>query len=377
MALALPRGIASDCVNAALVFYAYTSGFLKNPLSLEYQIFDIATPAKQTTPVQVFPGGGREAVDLTDCATGGDRLGTGRFVAQFTPSLTGTIGTHIIRWFITREAGGTEETFEQEFLVLSENEAVANAYATVADMRAEGVTDMLADDRRVLMALRQSKRFIERITRRFFEPRFLEIKVDGKAGAKIQIDMPIIALEQISIDDFPLDPVDSLLSEESIRVYNRHIEQGLEHPDDRNNPKIEALAYFHSGSAHSDGFNGFSHASHRTFIFPRGQQNITLRGVFGYTEPDGSSAGSTPFEIKHVSKLLAIRELPAMLDFEQRAEFQDRFKVTKEKTKQQQIEYIDRPTGRGQSVFFGYFTGDPIIDNILSAYVSPPTLGAT
>ncbi len=376
MALSLPRNVANDCANPALQALIYTNGFMLDPVSLEFQIFDISTSVDRVTPVQVFPVSGREVVDLTDCPTGG-RLGLGRFVAVYTPDADEALGTHLVKWFVTKETGGAEETFEQEFEILEAGEPVTDSYVSICDMRKEGVALCIADDERVFLALRLARRFVERLTRRFFEPRYLELKVDGKGGDKILLDIPIIAIESIAIDEFPIEPTSTLLDEDTIKIYNRHIEQGLETPDDRNNPKIEALAFFHSNfrlNAELETFGG--HSFRTAFRFPQGDQNITLKGVFGYTENDGSFAGSTPLEIRQVIKLLALRELPGMLDIEAREDFNKRFGIVTEKTKEQTIQYVDRPSGRGQSAFFGYFTGDPNIDNILASFVGPPALGA-
>ena len=105
------------------------------------------------------------------------------------------------------------------------------------------------------------------------------------------------------------------------------------------------------------------------FIWPRGSQNITLRGVFGYTEPDGSPSGKTPDLIRHATKLLVMRELPLLGNADQREDAQRRYRLTSERTRDQSytLEALK---------LHGAFTGDPEIDNLLVAFVRPADVGA-
>jgi hypothetical protein len=369
MAIALPRDKASDCSNPTLVLYAYTDGLLLDPVSVEFQIFDISSAEKRAAPVQVYPGSGKQTVTLTDCPTG-HRLSKGRFVAEYTPDSSEELGDHSIKWFVTKETGGTEFVYTQEFQVIEDDMPVTGAYVTVDQMRAEGVTETFADDRRVYQAIQLGMRYLESITGRFFEPRYMEFKLNGRGGAMLMLDIPIIAIEEITIDTTFFDLEGSLLDTDLFRIYNRHIESGLYHPDDRDNPKIELFRHAGDVTEESSELLGFNR-----FQWPEGEQNITLKGVFGYTEQDGSSAGSTPIEIERCVKLLAIRELPKYMDFETRMNFIDRFKLRKVKTREQSIEFVEA-RARAQTAFYGYFTGDPEIDSILVRHMRPPAVTA-
>ena len=94
-----------------------------------------------------------------------------------------------------------------------------------------------------------------------------------------------------------------------------------------------------------------------------------MNGVFGYTDPDGSGVGHTPELIRHVTKLLVLREIPTMTDTSLREERQKRWRIVSERTRDQGYN-LDPLRAHGG------FTGDPEIDAILAAYQRPPQLGA-
>jgi hypothetical protein len=106
-----------------------------------------------------------------------------------------------------------------------------------------------------------------------------------------------------------------------------------------------------------------------SLVWPRGQQNVTVQGIFGYTEPDGSPTGRTPELIRHATKLLVLRELPLLADIDAREDAQKRYRLTSERTRDQSytLEALR---------LHGAFTGDPAIDNILVAFARPPDFGA-
>ena len=372
MSLSVNRSKSIGCDNPVLIFSNYKDGFLFNPFSLEYVIFDTSTTDKKINPVQVFPVAGRQAVDLTDCSTGGDRLSLGRFAADWAIGAAEALGDHTIEWYVVPNNGDAEINYSQKFQVLPADEAIPQGYITISDMRREGVTEALADDDRVLLAIKLATDFIDRITGRSFSPSYKTISFDGRGGPKLLFMEPIIALESLKIEEMPyFTSGDTLVTPDTLKVYNRHIERNLVSPDDRSNPKIELRA-----TAILEGRQRVDVNLFQVVNFPRGQQNIEVTGVFGFTEPDGSTTGSTPEEIKLVARKLALRELPELLDFDAREDFQNRFKITREKTRDQLIQYIERPAGRSNTAFFGYFTGDPLIDNILAAYMRPPALGS-
>lgn len=375
MATALARDQASDCSSPVLVHYATDLGFLRDPAQLEFQVFDISTPAKRLAPVQVFPGAGRQPVDLTDCPTG-DKLGTGRFVAKYTPITAEPLGDHRIVWYEVPTIGADEVRYEQEFAVLLADEvALPGMYCTISDLREEGLPDCDGSaTKRLFKAIIRSSKFIERVTGRFFYPKFIEQRLNGRSSPYVFFGDPVIAVESVEVNTFPFDPEpDFIFSNESIRVYNRHIAEGLTNPDDRDNPKVEIFR----GPRHFLEREGM-HTSFTTDFtdlqFPQGQKNVVVKGVFGFTEPDGSSTGSVPDEIRLVCALLTLRNTRLLTDPDREAD-NAAFRITQERTRQQSVSFA-APTGRAGSMTFGYFTGDGEIDAILAAFMRPPALGA-
>lgn len=230
-------------------------------------------------------------------------------------------------------------------------------YASVADLRAEGVTDAAASDARLESLIALAGSYIERVTGRFFEPRAQVLRVDGTGSRVLPLGHPIVRVDAILIDSSPFSPGDLPIDPDFYRVYNRHLTQGLLLPDDRDHPRIELVGG-------EEPFPGLGRLA-----WPRGQQNVEVRGVFGYTEPDGSATGRTPELIRHVTKLLVLRELPLLADLDRREDAQRRWRLTSERTRDQAytLEAL-RLTGA--------FTGDPEIDNVLVAFVRPADFGA-
>ena len=366
---ALARGQASSCANPVLDLFTQVSGVLVDVAVLEFQVFDVSDPGKQQNPVQVHPPtpGARAAVDVVALCPAGDKLSTGHFVARWTPPIDEAIGTHEIRWFFRLTATSPEQTFREEFEVLVEVAGFSGTgYAFVSDLRTEGVGAADASDARLQQLIALASRYIERVTGRFFEPRVQTLTLDGSGGRTLPLGHPIVGVEGVFIDSSPFTPGDLPVDPSVYRVYNRHLTQGLFLPDDRDNPKIDFVHGSDLGGVRFEALSGIGLAS---LVWPRGQQNITVRGVFGYTEPDGSPAGRTPEMIRHATKLLVMRDLPLLASTDLREDAQRRFRLTSERTRDQSytLEALK---------LHGAFTGDPEIDNILVAFVRPPDLGA-
>jgi hypothetical protein len=365
---ALARGQASGPANPVLDLFTQVNGVLVDVLSLEFQVFDVSTAQKRSRPLQVYPAepGTRAVVDAAHLVPAGDKLSTGRFVARWTPPVDEAIGTHEIRWFFRLTPTSPEQSFREEFEVLVEVAGFSGmGYALVSDLRDEGVTVADASDARLERVIALASRYIERITARFFEPRAQTLALDGSGGRTLALGHPIIGVESVSIDTSPYSRGDLPIDPSVLRVYNRHLTQGLLLPDDRDNPKIEFL---HGSDMLGVRFEA-PQISLSSFVWPAGTQNITVRGVFGYTEPDGSPTGRTPELIRHVTKLLVTRELPRIADLDRREDVQKRWRLTSERTR-------DQSYNLEALRLHGEFTGDPDIDNVLAAFVRPPDFGA-
>jgi len=361
---ALARGQTSNCANPALDVFITVNGVLTDVFSLEFQIFELVT--NPLVPTQVYPVSGRQAVNVgITCPTAlAGRVSVGRYFATWAVPLAELIGSHRIKWFFKVSALSSEIVFQEDFEVLPDGSASADdGYVSVAEMRDEGVPATVSDEylqKRIVLA----SRFVEAATKRFFLPRPLTIKVDGKGGTKILLSDPIISISEVLFDTTPWAPSATLVDMDLVRVYNRHLTQGLLSPDDRNNPKIElfhpAEMLQHYGTART----------WSRLVFPPGQQNVTITGVFGYTDPDSSAQGKTPDLIKHVTKLLVMREIDKIARTASRFDRHVRHRLTSERTRDQA--YTLDPLGTAR----GFFTGDPEIDNLLAYFMRPPALGA-
>ncbi len=360
----IARGQASNGDNPILDIFTSVDGILSDVAVLQFQVFDITG-----SPVQVYPPSGRADVDVVGQppTPGAGKLGPGHFFALWTPDVTEALGAHRITWYFKATPTATEQVFSESFDVVDSASAAATAggefnYASVADMRAEGVPSSVLDAT-ILQRIGIASRFIDRATGRFFSPRSMTLTVDGRGGRMLLLDIPIIAVSRLTFETSPFQPSNLDIETDLMRVYNRHIRTGLLEPDDRDNPKIEL---YHASF-------DITHASpyqYTRLIFPQGQQNITVTGLFGYTDFDGSATGKTPDLINHVCKLIVIRELQAMTKVAARGDAQNRWRLVAEKTRDQS--YNLDPLGKRLG---GLFTGDPEIDNVLASYMRPPRLG--
>lgn len=234
-------------------------------------------------------------------------------------------------------------------------------YLTVQDLRDAGWTSAQLSDGRATDLIEQAEAMIEESTGRWFYPRLMTIRVDG-SGARVQpLRAPVIQLDTcriLAVDD----PYEVILEADlgGIRVYNRHLTQGLTGgDDDREAPRLEWN--------NSEGW------------FYQGRQNVELTGWFGFTmlgrsDPVGEtspgsqvplSKGRTPPLIKRAALLLVARYLPLPTD---PGSFDDALRagaVQKIKTRDQEITYA---AGAGVT---GAASGDAEIDRILGMYSAP------
>lgn len=348
---ALSRSQASNCANPVLDLFIAVSGVLTDLSQLEFQVFEKVTGP---TPVQVYPPSGRQAVNVTDPCPAGQRIGTGHYVAVYTPPPTEPLGTHELRWFFRLTPTSPEQSFIEEFEVLaSPLPATSIGYCTLQDLRNEGVPLTYSDDR-CLRAIDLASRDVDRYTGRFFEPRELTVTLDGEDGACLFFEHPIIAVAAVALDGEPVDPADFV-------IYNRHLTENLLDPDDRANPRIEVYQP-RPESIYWREMRGRG-------VWPRGQRNVSVEGVFGYTEFDGSSQGRTPAAIRYATTLMSMRYLGGAW-----AAFQNPTPVggiKSIKTRDQQIDYGDPHAASVGRQGIGPLTGDPAIDRILLQHRRP------
>lgn len=344
------------------VFYG-----LAAPFSLSFQIWDIRDP---DAPVQRYPASpGKQSINLTT-----DRIGgvDGHYAVPWTVSFgSGAKGRHQLRWFVVDESGGIERAFMRDFDIIPAASTVngaGTAYAMVSDLRDEGVSASDASDARILKLLGMSARYIERITGRSFRPIEKAAVFDGSGGRAVLFGEPLIALSSLSLGQPPVTDIER----ETFRIYNRHIVANMIDPDDREDPKIE-FAHFSDilgsrrGAMVSSPLFGVPWRDH---YFPRSVQNVTVRGLWGYTEFDGTATGGTPELIAQAQRLLVVRDLGGMggCGSSDRDDARDRHRVISETTRDQSYTKkaeIETP-----------FTGVREIDDVLLLFRRPLHLGS-
>lgn len=360
--LLIPKSTAVSCSNPLIWFAYQTEGRLTDVAELSFQIWQV--PQNGGDPVQVFPAppGDREPVSLLDCPTGG-RLSKGRYAATWGGS--GTAGVYFVRWFWKATATGAEITVDKPFEIAS-IVGTAPVYTGIAELRAECLE---GTDVRLYMAALVASQLIDKITGRTFGARYATLRFDGRGSRAQLLGEPVIGIDRVAIDTEPSSQGDLEVETSNFRVYNRHL-SGMVQPDDRNDPKVE---FVHSldlyGIDSRARFMPLHGISLRSLAFPYGVQNVELRGLFGYTDPDGSPWGTVPPLIAYAARLIAAREVGGIGEAECRAAARDGWRVVSEKTRDQSVDYA-------QPRKFGQWIGDPDIDAILTMFFRPPTLGA-
>lgn len=354
--LKMARTQVSSCKNPRLVFiYQNDKGVLTDVSALAYEIYDVSTLAKQLNPVEVVA---KADVPVIACTLpDGGKLSTGRYVAGYTIPADWDLGEYVLRWYYTVD--GTEYTIDEKLLITDEDHGSPDYYITIQDAYDSGIPDTYTPAQ-VQTAIKAAQAFITRTTRRVFVPQYKALKVDGRGGPKLLLMEPIIAVESLMVNyeyfDFSLEEA---YFYEDFKVYNRHIREGLIAPDDRNNPKIE----FSYGSRPFGAF----------LRMPDGSQDISVVGVFGYTEPDGTPMGSTPADIVYVTKLLTNWYIVGP-NTQEADDIKAAGKLISERTRDQSWTFASPTQIKGQTGQMGsagYFTGDPTIDGILYAYKAP------
>jgi len=362
----LGKGELNDGGNAVVDVWTRDGAKVADPYSLDFEVFDKTTG----TPTSIIA---RAPVDIANDYPTGDKIGVGHFAPRFTVPGGANKGLHEVRFYLRQNDGDAESQFAFDFDVLDAAfKPPSRVYALLSDVRAEDIPETQANDARVLRSLVLASQQIERFTDRSFGPQGKQILVDGRDSPDLLLEEPIIALEKIEVRshafgaDFEISETDI----DDLGVYNRHITQGLTDPDDRDNPKLSFFRlYDYLGATYRDD----ERPLFPNYVFPFGQQNVALQGVFGYTDPDGSPTGSVPELIRQACVLLAGRLVDKR--FSGTSTSVPAGPIVEEKTRDQSVKYASAGSSTGGAAF-GPFTGDPEIDNILLMYSRGTRLGA-
>ena len=317
-------------------------------------------------------GIGGPYTEITAAATRID-LQTGKTLYEYVDAGGDAAYYYRVTW---HDSGGVVADDDQDPFL---GEAATGMYCQVEDLRAEGITVAMLSDANAVTKIKRWSKYIERCTGRWFEPRARAFILDGDNSLCQRIPHPIIRIDALAtVSGRGSEYQESEVSVDGTRVYNRHLTQGLDRPDDRDAPRIEMpLGFWWNEDL------GVMEALQNQVYFPAGRLNLKVEGIFGFTEldPDDSvgetsqgsqvplAYGRTPDLIKQATMLLVLRDMPLLLDFGFREELRGRWSLTSEKTADQSYTRAN-PGAIGQA---GAWTGDPQIDSLLAVYASTLT----
>ncbi len=195
------------------------------------------------------------------------------------------------------------------------------SYIAINDIRDEGISDPPYTDQWITARISLAQKFIETVTRRFFEKRTaITLVLDGRGHDTLWLPIPpvsVTAITKVAVADVEVDSAD-------YKVIMP------EFPDGRNNPKLVKV----SG------------------LWTAGEGNVEVTGDFGYVEKDGT----TPPLIRDACKRIVVAFLPKISDVEgQRAS-----RIIAESLKDYSYQ-LDEKTRNG-------LFGDPVIDHVLAQF---------
>ena len=360
----LSKGEECTANNPVLQLFVRSGAFLVDPVSATFYIENVTYPDNSPSVVVALT-----PFDLDPTGEGGHRLGIGRFYIPTGTTASWSHGTHRAVCKYILEAGGQEYTQVVEFEIL--NAACAPVgqgyvgYVATRDLYRDGyAVSSVTQPWQLHPHIKRISMDLEFQLGRFFEPRFVQYKLDGSADYTLFLNEAIIAVEDVSYISRDSDGVESYTAygHGAYRVTNRHLD-GLYVPDDRHNPMILSTTDIVTG----DILTGPG------YTWPAGKQNLMVSGVFGFTDPDlgadGTLIGHTPYEFVQVIGTLVSRSIedPALTSL---ATWQPGL-VKSYKTGKQQIQFYG---ASGNVDYSEGITGDQLLDRLLQRFVAPSNL---
>ena len=322
------RGETSSCAAPRLDVWTSVGEDLVDVVALSYQIRDVSGEA----PVVRFPGaGGFAEVDVGACPDG-DRLALGHYVARWTVGDGEPLGSHEIVWKAQIAEGAEIVQWSEEFeVVAGEGAGDSSGYATVADLRAEGVSLAMASDLRLEALIDEASREIDGYCRQFFSARLRTLKLDGTGTDTLYMPAPVIRLDSVAIAgvDFSESALAALL------VYG--------------------------GAPKAEPRRESSRIVRETGRWTKGKRNVEVVALLGYTEDDGTESGRVPRAIRRACTLLALKRVAPLVEGD---DPRVAHRMTDIRNKQQSVSLAKvRPDEAP-------YTGDPEIDSILLRYTA-------
>jgi len=350
----LVPGEQSSTTNPVLQLFCRSAEFLTDLYEGTFRIESILTPgAAPVVKVAATP------FDSTH------KLGIGRYMIPTGDTASWTKGTHRAVCLYAMESGGKTYTQVIEFEILDSatfaSGAGFSAYASsLAMLSVQALSTKTVAE--LQQNLSDNSRRIEQWTRRFFEPRYQRIRISGTRTISLRLNEAIIAIEDVyAYAKYSTgEEWYAIRNHGSFQAFNRHLD-GLLSPDDRKDPRLEMI---------SDSY--IDNEPIYTFDWPYGHQNIEVRGVFGYTDPEGDESGGrvligrTPRVLSQVLTALVYRSLldPTLSDLTR----QSPGSIKSMSTRAQSIAFGGGGVAAGVDAGM---SGDPIIDRMLLPLCAP------
>ena len=321
---------------------------------------------------RVLDPSGAEVVAATAVDLGNDQIRTGTFAPPISVPADGTPGTWSIEWTWHYDIGDEIREYIEEtrFDVVASGTPLVNGYAQVLDARLQNVPDRITDDV-IAEQLQAATELFDDYTGQFFSPRYNAVDYDVRGnGVMVQTDVPIIALNAVEVIYPDLTNSSHLITPSDLRIYNRphrgdRSRAGVPGPDDRHAPKVELLRF--SDSTRDNASRSGSFFARR---FTPAQQNVTIAGWWGYTDPDGGPFGRTPLAVKRAVLRIALANLEPL--WEQYASGETAAgPIVEMRTRQQTVKYATGAQGGRSALAAGTITGDPYVDMVIRRYRAP------
>jgi hypothetical protein len=358
----LTKGEQSSRTSPVLQLFVRQGEHLVDPVEGSYIIEDVKNP--DADPISRVS---TTALDLDLVADGGHKLGTGRFVILTGDTSAWAYGTQRVTYRYKMEVGGKEYIQITYFEILSGTLFATGqgyiGYASTRDLyRDEFFAIEAYPPEKLHSHIRRVSASLESLLMRFFEPRYVDQRIDGSGIGTLFLNEAIVAMDTVSAIQRNSDGTETLSAYDSagFTTFNRHMD-GLLNPDDRDNPKLSVALDEISGYV----INGW--------CWPTGRKNLSVKGVFGYLDPDPESdgilIGHTPDDFIQILGILIGRyiEDPTMSS---PATWQPG-KIKSYKTRDQQIQFYG---ASGNVNYSGGITGDATVDQLLLRFVKPARL---
>lgn len=231
-------------------------------------------------------------------------------------------------------------------------------YITISDVRDAGITESQASDAVVTAFITRWSQFVDLQCRQWFEPRDLDLYIDGTGARYLWFRVPIIEITALYMNS----DWTNVIPEDEYVVYN-NLGNGLK--DDRRNPRIGLADYVPTSSS-------FFARPIGGGLFIKAKKNQRVVGRFGFVESDES----TPLMISQAVLRLVVRELSGSSIIAPPDTPAGGGVVISETTDGHTKKYASDSGGSSRSYqpYYG-ITNDPFVDGVLAMYRAPIAIG--